>query len=97
MHFRKGYNFVVYFVELYISGMNPFEDFLKAVRTSMARKLEAQISLPSDIIDPANALSAKYYSGVPTASLREYLQSAAEREDYALCALIQDELNMRTA
>ncbi|WP_224999412.1 hypothetical protein [Cesiribacter sp. SM1] len=80
---------------LYISGMNPFEDFLKTVREGAARKLEAQISLPSDLIDPANALSAKFYTSVPTASLLVYLQRAEEKEDYMLCTLIQAELASR--
>jgi hypothetical protein len=77
------------------SGMNPFEDFLNTVREGAARKLEAQISLPSDIIDPANALPAKFYSGVPTESIHVYLQSAEDKEDYTLCALIQAELARR--
>lgn len=76
--------------------MNPFDEFLKAVRLSMAKKVEEQISLPADLIDPANALSAKFYSGVPTESLHVYLQSAVEKEDYTLCALIRDELVKRT-
>ena len=77
--------------------MNSFEDFLKAVRVGMANKVANQISLPVELLNPATAMSAKFYAGVPVDSLHEYLQLAAEKEDYALCALIQDELNRRLA
>lgn len=75
--------------------MDPFEDFLNAVRNSMATYAAQQVVLPIDILSPAAALSAKFYSGVPTASLREYLQRAEEQENYELCALIQLELEKR--
>ena len=75
--------------------MDPFENFLNAVRNSMAIHVAKQVVLPIDVLSPAAALSAKFYSGVPTASLHEYLQRAEEQENYELCALIQLELVKR--
>ena len=77
--------------------MNPFEDFLKAVRNSMAEKAAEQVILPADMLNPAMTLSAKFYAGVPTESLHEYLQSALKQEDYDLCCLIRAELDRREA
>ena len=75
--------------------MDPFQEFFKAVKASMAKKIVDQVDLPSDILSPANAMSAKFYSGVPTDSLYAYLQSAEAKEDYKLCTLIRDEINRR--
>lgn len=63
----------------------------------MANHTAQQVVLPIDVLGPSAALSAKFYSGVPAASLHQYLQQAVEQENYELCALIQLELVKRQA
>lgn len=74
---------------------NPFEDFFRTLRESMATQVVQQLSLPADVLGAAGAGSARFYAAVPLSSLLVYLQAAEEAEDYALCAIISSEINKR--